>query len=99
MVLVSIAVFFPILKNDQAKQIKALQEKLDLVNAANSGNENWKIHGVILSSAPKETNMFFDKQGASFEPTGEFVLPFNCVKDNGKAQLPRSVCIFNKTGY
>jgi hypothetical protein len=100
LVLISTGLFFPILKNDQAKQVKALQEKLDALNTANASTENWKLHGVVVSSSPKETNLFFDKQGASFEPTGEFVLNFNCEKNNGKAALPKSVCVFNRTdGY
>lgn len=100
LVLTSLGIFFPILKNQQQKQIELLQQKItELTNNANK-QESWQLHGVVTSSVPQQTTLFFNRQGARFEPTGEFEMSFAVDKMNGKAILPKSVCIFNKAdGY
>ena len=100
LVLTSLGIFFPILKNQQQKQIEVLQQKItELTNNANK-QESWQLHGVVASSIPQQTTLFFNRQGARFEPTGEFEMSFAVDKMNGKAILPKSVCIFNKAdGY
>jgi hypothetical protein len=100
LVLTSLGIFFPILKNQQQKEIELLQQKItELLNNAGK-QENWRLHGMVVSTAPQQTTMFFNRQGARFEPTGEFEMAFAVEKMNGKAVLPKSVCIFNKAdGY
>jgi hypothetical protein len=100
LVLTSLGIFFPILKNQQQKQIEVLQQKItELTNNAGK-QENWQLHGIVASTSPQQTTLFFNRQGARFEPTGEFEMAFAVDKMNGKAILPKSVCIFNKAdGY
>jgi hypothetical protein len=100
LVLTSLGIFFPILKNQQQKEIELLQQKItELLNNAGR-QENWRLHGMVVSAAPQQTTMFFNRQGARFEPTGEFEMAFAVEKMNGKPVLPKSVCIFNKAdGY
>jgi hypothetical protein len=100
LVLTSLGVFFPILKNQQQKQIEVLEQKITELTKNAGKQENWQLHGMVASSIPQQTTLFFNRQGARFEPTGEFEMAFAVDKMNGKAILPKSVCIFNKAdGY
>lgn len=100
LVISAMSVFYFLMKNQQAKTIEELEAKLAAAEQAGKATENWKMYGVVASTSPKETNMFFDKTGAQFEPTGEFELPFSASKEGSKTNLPKSVCIYNyKDGY
>lgn len=100
LVITSIAVFFPLLGNEQMQVINRQKEEIARLQQAAAGTEQWEIQGNIVSSSPKLTKVFFDETGGKFFETGEFSLPFECDLKNGKADLPKAVCIFNKDdGY
>lgn len=93
-----LAFFF--LKNEQKKTIDDLQGKLAKLQTETSNHQTWTMEGSINSSSPKETKMFFDKTGSDFLETGDFRLKFAAELDNGIPDLPKALCIFNKTdGY
>ncbi len=107
LVIVAVAVFFPLLKNDQMKIIDdqklMLAEKdkriLELETTA-QGKQRWQMIGNVLSSTPKLTKVFFDETGSQFFETGEFSMEFDTELKNGRAALPKAICIFNKDdGY
>lgn len=86
--------------SNHTKLIDSLVTIINDQNEKLSSTEDWTMHGQVESTSPKETNLFFSKQGAQFEPTGEFEMKFSCAKNGGKASLPKSICVFNKTdGY
>ena len=63
-------------------------------------HQQWTMKGNIVSSSPKQTKVFFDESGTSFYETGEFAMNFNAELQQGKAVLPKALCIFNKDdGY
>jgi hypothetical protein len=58
------------------------------------------MKGNIVSTSPKETKAFFDESGTSFYETGEFAMNFYADIQQGKAVLPKALCIYNKDdGY
>ncbi len=100
LVLIAIGLFFPLLKNEQAKLIEQQSEKIKQLENAISDHQQWVMKGNILSTSPKQTKVFFDESGTNFWETGEFAMTFNAEIQNGKAVLPKALCIFNKDdGY
>jgi hypothetical protein len=100
LVLISVGVFFPLLKNDQAKVIEQQNEKIKQLENTISNHQQWVMKGYIVSTSPKQTKVFFDESGANFWETGEFAMNFNAELDKGKPLLPKALCIFNKDdGY
>src|SRR5258707_515623 len=100
LVLTAIGVFFPLLKNDQAKIIEQQKQTIkELENSMNS-HQQWIMKGNVVSTSPKQTKVFFDESGTNFWETGEFSMIFNAELQNGKPVLPKALCIFNKNdGY
>jgi hypothetical protein len=100
LVLTAIGVFFPLLKNDQAKVIEQQSEKIKQLENTISDHQKWVMKGYIASTSPKETKVFFDESGTNFWETGEFSMDFNTELQEGKPLLPKALCIFNKAdGY
>lgn len=100
LVLTAVGVFFPLLKNDQAKTIDELNAKIKQMESTMNGRQQWVMRGNIISTSPKQTKVFFDESGTAFYETGEFSMNFNAELQNGKAALPKALCIFNKEdGY
>lgn len=100
LVLTAIGVFFPLLKNDQAKIIQQQREQIQELENTVKGRQEWVMKGNIVSTSPKQTKVFFDESGTSFYETGEFAMRFNADLQEGKAVLPKALCIFNKDdGY
>ncbi len=100
LVLTAIGVFFPLLKNDQAKTIDELNAKIKQLENTMNGRQQWVMEGNVVSTSPKQTKVFFDESGTNFYETGEFSMNFNAELKNGKAALPKALCIFNKDdGY
>lgn len=100
LVLTAIGVFFPLLKNDQAKIIEQQNERIKQLENTMSEKQQWVMQGNIISTSPKQTKVFFDESGSTFYETGEFSMNFNAEIQNGKTVLPKALCIFNKDdGY
>jgi hypothetical protein len=100
LVLTAIGVFFPLLKNDQAKTIDELNAKIKQMENTMNVRQQWVMEGNVVSTSPKQTKVFFDESGTNFYETGEFSMNFNAELQNGKAALPKALCIFNKDdGY
>jgi hypothetical protein len=100
LVITAIGVFFPLLKNEQAKIIEQQNEKIKELENTMSSHQQWVMKGNILSTSPKQTKVFFDQRGTDFYETGEFSMNFNTELENGKPVLPKALCIFNKDdGY
>jgi hypothetical protein len=100
LVLTAIGVFFPLLKNEQSKLIDQQNEKIKQLESMLGSHQQWTMKGNIVSSSPKQTKVFFDESGTSFYETGEFAMNFNAELQQGKAVLPKALCIFNKDdGY
>lgn len=100
LVITAIGVFFPLLKNEQAKIIEQQNEKIKELENTMSSHQQWVMKGNILSTSPKQTKVFFDQRGTDFYETGEFSMNFNTELENGKPILPKALCIFNKDdGY
>ena len=100
LVLTSIGIFFPLLKNDQAKIIEQQSQRIKELENTVNGKQQWVMKGNVVSTSPKQTKVFFDESGTSFYETGEFSMNFNADLQNGKAALPKALCIFNKDdGY
>ena len=100
LVLTAIGVFFPLLKNDQAKVIEQQNEKIKQLENTISDRQQWVMKGYIVSTSPKQTKVFFDESGTNFWETGEFSMNFNAELQEGKPLLPKALCIFNKDdGY
>ena len=72
LVLTSIGIFFPLLKNEQAKIIEQQNEKIKQLENTMSDHQQWVMKGNIVSTSPKQTKVFFDETGTSFYETGEF---------------------------
>jgi len=100
LVITAIGVFFPLLKNEQAKIIEQQNEKIKELENTMSSHQQWVMKGNILSTSPKQTKVFFDQRGTDFWETGEFSMNFNAELQEGKPVLPKALCIFNKDdGY
>ena len=100
LVLTAIGVFFPLLKNEQSKLIDQQNEKIKQLESMLGSHQQWTMKGNVVSSSPKQTKVFFDESGTSFYETGEFAMNFNAELQQGKAVLPKALCIFNKDdGY
>ena len=100
LVLTAIGVFFPLLKNEQARVIEQQNEKIKQLENSMSSHQQWQMKGNIVSTTPKQTKVFFDESGTSFYETGEFAMNFNAELQQGKALLPKALCIFNRDdGY
>ena len=100
LVVTAIGVFFPLLKNDQAKVIDQQNEKIKQLENTISNHQQWLMKGYIASTSPKQTKVFFDESGTNFWETGEFSMNFNAELQKGKPLLPKALCIFNKDdGY
>jgi hypothetical protein len=100
LVITAIGVFFPLLKNEQAKVIEQQNEKIRQLENSISSHQQWVMKGNVVSASPKQTKVFFDESGTSFYETGEFAMNFNAELQRGKAVLPKALCIFNKDdGY
>jgi len=100
LVLTAIGVFFPLLKNDQAKVIEQQNEKIKQLENTISDHQQWVMKGYVASTSPKQTKVFFDESGTNFWETGEFSMNFNTELQKGKPLLPKALCIFNKDdGY
>jgi len=100
LVVTAIGVFFPLLKNEQAKIIEQQNEKIKQLENSISNHQQWVMKGNIVSTSPKQTKVFFDESGTNFYETGEFAMNFNAELQQGKAVLPKALCIFNKDdGY
>ena len=100
LVLTSIGVFFPLLKNEQAKIIEQQNQRIKELENTMNGHQQWVMKGNIVSTSPKQTKVFFDESGTNFYETGEFSMNFNAELQNGKVALPKALCIFNKDdGY
>ena len=100
LVVTAIGVFFPLLKNEQAKVIEQQNEKIKQLENSMSSHQQWVMKGNIVSTSPKQTKVFFDESGTNFWETGEFAMNFNAELQQGKALLPKALCIFNKDdGY
>lgn len=98
LVLCSLAVFFPLLKNEQQQRIDELERKL---KAAMPTTVNYKITGSVLSTIPEQTKVFFDDEMPPMAPTGDFELTKrSLIRDDGKAPAPKWICVYNKSdGY
>ena len=100
LVITAIGVFFPLLKNEQAKIIEQQNEKIKELENSMSSHQQWVMKGNILSTSPKQTKVFFDQRGTDFWETGEFSMNFNAELQERKPVLPKALCIFNKDdGY
>ena len=100
LVITAIGVFFPLLKNEQAKIIEQQNAKIKELENTMSSHQQWVMKGNILSTSPKQTKVFFDQRGTDFYETGEFSMNFNAELQEGKPILPKALCIFNKDdGY
>ena len=100
LVITAIGVFFPLLKNEQAKIIEQQIEKIKELENTMSSHQQWVMKGNILSTSPKQTKVFFDQRGTDFWETGEFSMNFNAELQEGKPVLSKALCIFNKDdGY
>jgi hypothetical protein len=100
LVLTAVGVFFPLLKNDQAKMIEQQNEKIKRLEAMVNTHQQWVMKGNIVSTSPKQTKVFFDEAGTNFYETGEFSMNFKAELQQGKPMLPKALCIFNKDdGY
>src|SRR5258705_5318010 len=88
LVLTAIGVFFPLLKNDQAKVIEQQNEKINQLENVMNEHQQWVMKGNIVSTSPKQTKVFFDESGTNFWETGEFAMTFNAELQNGKPVLP-----------
>lgn len=98
LVLIATGVFFPILKNEQQDRIRELEQKLQA--QAPAATETWKIIGHVQASIPEQTKVFFDDDMPAFPPTGDFELAKKCRIEDGKARIPKWICVYNKTdGY
>ena len=62
LVLTAIGVFFPLLKNDQAKTIEQQNEKIKQLENTISNQQQWVMKGYIASTSPKQTKVFFDEK-------------------------------------
>ena len=92
--------FFPLLKNEQAKIIEQQDQRIKELENTMNGHQQWVMKGNVVSTSPKQTKVFFDESGTNFYETGEFSMNFNAELQNGKAALPKALCIFNKDdGY
>lgn len=100
LVITAIGIFFPLLKNEQAKIIDQQNQRIkELENKTNS-RQQWIMKGYIVSTSPKQTKVFFDQTGTNFWETGEFSMNFYADMQAGKPTLPKALCIFNKDdGY
>lgn len=100
LVITAIGIFFPLLKNEQAKIIEQQNQRIkELENTMNS-RQQWIMKGYIVSTSPKQTKVFFDQTGTNFWETGEFSMNFDADLRAGKPVLPKALCIFNKEdGY
>src|ERR1700712_2293364 len=58
LVLTAIGVFFPLLKNDQAKIIEQQDEKIKQLENSISNHQQWTMKGNIVSTSPKQTKAF-----------------------------------------
>jgi hypothetical protein len=100
LVITSIGVFFPLLKNEQAKIIEQQDQRIKELETTMNGHQQWVMKGNVVSTSPKQTKVFFDESGTNFYETGEFAMNFNAELQNGKPALPKALCIFNKDdGY
>lgn len=100
LVITSIGIFFPLLKNEQAKIIEQQDQRIKELENTMNGHQQWVMKGNVVSTSPKQTKVFFDESGTNFYETGEFSMNFNAELQNGKAALPKALCIFNKDdGY
>ncbi|XZF16605.1 hypothetical protein ACTHGU_10755 [Chitinophagaceae bacterium MMS25-I14] len=98
LVLVSVGVFFPMLKNEQQAKIDELERALKA--GAAPATQNWTIMGHVVSAIPEQTKVFFDDEMPAFPPTGDFELERKCSVSDGHAQLPKWICVYNKNdGY
>src|SRR5688572_23964584 len=61
LVLTAIGLFFPLLKNDQAKVIEQQNEKIKQLETTLSNHQQWVMKGYIVSTSPKQTKVFFDE--------------------------------------
>ena len=100
LVITAIGIFFPLLKNEQAKIIEQQNEKIKQLENSMNSHQQWIMKGNILSTSPKQTKVFFDESGTNFWETGEFAMNFNAELQQGKPVLPKALCIFNNDdGY
>ncbi|MEP6947864.1 MAG: hypothetical protein ABI863_01255, partial [Ginsengibacter sp.] len=100
LVLTAVGIFFPLLKNDQAKIIEQQDAKIKQLENTISDRQQWIMKGNIVSTSPKQTKAFFDESGTSFYETGEFAMNFYAELQQGKPVLPKALCIYNKDdGY
>jgi len=100
LVIIATGIFFPLLNNQQQRSIENLERELLSLKDEKKSTQQWSMEGSILSSAPKETKIFFDERGSEFYETGDFKVKFNCELDGQMPDLPRAICIFNKKdGY
>ncbi len=104
LVLTSLMVFFPLLKNKQGAEVTILTAKVDslqkILNNQAQNSEEWTLNGKIISTVAEQTRVFFDDDVKGFQSTGRFTLAKNVPIKNGKPQLPLALCIFNRTdGY
>jgi hypothetical protein len=100
LVVTAIGIFFPLLKNEQAKIIEQQNEKIKQLENTMNSQQQWVMKGYVLSTSPKQTKVFFDQNGTNFWETGEFSMNFDAGINNGKPMLPKALCIFNKDdGY
>jgi hypothetical protein len=100
LVITAIGVFFPLLKNEQAKIIEQQNEKIQELENTMNTRQQWVMKGNILFTSPKQTKVFFDQTGTNFWETGEFSMNFYADLLEGKPALPKALCIFNKDdGY
>lgn len=100
LVVTAIGVFFPLLKNEQSRVIEQQDEKIKQLENTISDRQQWTMKGNIVSTSPKQTKAFFDESGTSFYETGEFAMNFYTELQQGKAVLPKALCIYNKDdGY
>lgn len=96
LVITAIGVFFPLLKNEQAKIIEQQNEKIKQLENTMSSRQQWIMKGNILSTSPKQTKVFFDESGTNFWETSEFSMNFYADIQQGKPVLPKALCIFNR---
>jgi hypothetical protein len=58
LVITAIGVFFPLLKNEQAKLIEQQNEKIEELENTMNSRQQWVMKGNILSTSPKQTKVF-----------------------------------------
>src|SRR5215212_9431183 len=58
LVITAIGVFFPLLKNDQAKVIEQQNERIKQLENSISSRQQWIMKGNIVSTSPKQTKVF-----------------------------------------